>query len=434
MDRYVGEYVLVMDDDFTIHAPGHVDVASGVVSAVGDLAGVPRRDTGVAEHRLGGILMPGLVNGHAHSAMTVLRGAGEGLPLDRWLTEVIWPREARLEPDDAKVGMVVGAAEMLLAGVTTTNEMYFFPEAVVEGAVEVGIRAIVSAAVAEAPGVERFGTPREAVAEAMRLRDRYAGNDLVEMGVGPHSAYALSDDTLAELGRVSAEEGLLLHIHVAETRSEGDGITARTGKRVPQHLADLGVFAGRCSAAHCVWVDDADIAVLAGHGVGVAHCPGSNGKLASGIAPVTAMRAAGIPVGAGTDGPASNNDLDLLDEARLAVLLARLRESDAAALGVRDALRMVTSEAAAALGRPDIGALLPGHRADMIRLSLDHVAADPIIGADDVPTHLIWSASGRDVTDVWVGGRRVVSGGRLTTVDLAAARRRLREIALRIAG
>jgi len=432
-DRYLADYVLPLDDDFSIHAPGFVDVADGRVTAVGGAENAPPRPE-VRVHRLDGVLMPGLVNGHAHSAMTVLRGAGEGLPLDRWLTEVIWPREARMTPDDARAGMVVGAAEMLLGGVTTTNEMYFFADAVAEGARAVGIRSIVCAAIIEAPGVERFGTPEQVIAESLALRDRHAGEDLVEVGLGPHSAYTLGDGALREIGETAVAEGMLLHIHLAETRTEGDAVIERTGKRVPHHLAELGVFAGRASAAHCVWVDDGDIALLDEHGVGVAHCPGSNGKLASGVAPVVAMRRAGLVVGAATDGPASNNDLDLWEEARLALLYARLREGDAAVLGVEDALRMVTSEAAAALGRPDLGALVPGRRADMVRVSLDHVAYDPIETPEDVVSHLVWAGSARDVADVWVGGRQVVAERTVLTVDVAEARRELRTAARRIAG
>jgi 5-methylthioadenosine/S-adenosylhomocysteine deaminase len=174
--------------------------------------------------------------------------------------------------------------------------------------------------------------------------------------------------------------------------------------------------------------------VLAELGVGVAHCPGSNGKLASGMAPVVEMRRAGIPVGAATDGPASNNNLDLWEEARLALLYARLRERNAAALGVEDALRMITSEAAAALGRDDIGSLQPGRRADLIRVSTAHPVYDPVAEPIDLLSHLIWAGSARDVTDVWVGGHRVVDSGVPTNVDAAAARSRIREIATRLAG
>jgi 5-methylthioadenosine/S-adenosylhomocysteine deaminase len=432
IDRYVADVVLPMDEPFSVHAPGFVDVGEGRVAACGPLAAAP--PGGVREHRVGGLLMPGLVNTHAHSAMTVLRGAGEGLPLSRWLGEVIWPREGRLDEQDVRAGMVLGSAEMLLGGITTTHEMYFFPEAVAGGAAEAGIGAVVSAAIVDAPGWERFGSPEEQAAAAVELRDHWAGSGLVEIGFGPHSAYALPGEFLAEVGGLAVAEGMPVHIHVAESRTEGDPVTERTGLSVPAYLADLGLFRARTVAAHCVWLDAADITILAEHGVGVAHCPGSNGKLASGIAPVADLRRAGVPVGVATDGPASNDNLDLFEEAMLALLYARLRDLDAAVLGVEDALRMATVEAAAALGRDDLGALLPGRRADMIRVSLDHPAFEPVVEAADVVSHLVWAGSSRDVTDVWVGGERVVEAGRCRTVDLDAARTAVRAIARRIAG
>jgi 5-methylthioadenosine/S-adenosylhomocysteine deaminase len=236
------------------------------------------------------------------------------------------------------------------------------------------------------------------------------------------------------VAETAAATGMPVHIHLAETRTEGDPVTARTGRTVVAHLAGLGLFAARTTAAHCVWLTEADIALLAEHGVGVAHCPGSNGKLASGIAPVAAMRAAGLRVGLGTDGPASNDNLDLWEEARLALLYARLRDLDASALGLEDALRMATVEAAAALGRDDIGALLPGRRADMIRLSLEDVVYDPVLQPRDVLAHLVWAGPRRDVSDVWVGGRQVVEGRVCRTVDVEAARAGLRAAARRLAG
>jgi 5-methylthioadenosine/S-adenosylhomocysteine deaminase len=293
---------------------------------------------------------------------------------------------------------------------------------------------VVSAAIVDAPGWERFGTTGEQAAAAVALRDRWAGSGLVEVGFGPHSAYALPGEFLAELGDLAAAERMPVHIHVAETRTEGDPVTERTGMSVPVYLADLGLFRARTLAAHCVWLDDADIAILAGHGVGVAHCPGSNGKLASGIAPVADLRRAGVPVGIATDGPASNDNLDLFEEATLALLYARLRDLDASVLGVEDALRMVTVEAAAALGRDDLGALVAGRRADMIRVSLDHPAFEPVVEAADVVSHLVWAGSSRDVTDVWVGGERVVESGVCRSIDLDASRAAVRAVARRIAG
>ena len=431
--RYLADHVLPMDAGFSLYSPGFVDVAAGRVAAVGPPAQAPALGPGDAVQDLGGLLLPGLINCHAHTAMTVLRGAGEGLPLGRWLREVIWPREARLAPADAGAGMLVGAAEMLQGGITTSVEMYFHEAAVAEAAVAAGLRTLLFPAVAEAPGWERFGTPADMIRAALSLRRALGGENLVEVGLGPHSADTLSDAALREVAEAAAALRMPVHIHIAETRAEGEAALARTGRTVPSHLDDLGFFVSRTIAAHCVWLSSEDIARFAAQRVGVAHCPGSNGKLASGMAPVAALRRAGVAVGVGTDGPASNDNLDLWEEGRLALLYSRLREGDAAALGVEDALRMMTSDAAAALGREDLGALLPGKRADMVRVSLDDVVYDPVLESRDLLGHLIWAGSRRDVTDVWVGGRRVVEAGICRTVDLPRARAALREAAARLA-
>jgi 5-methylthioadenosine/S-adenosylhomocysteine deaminase len=377
-----------------------------------------------------GLLLPGLINGHAHSPMTILRGAGEGLPLDRWLREAIWPREARLHPEDVADGMALGAAEMLLNGVTTSNEMYFFPEAVAAGALRAGLRCVVGAAIIE--GLERFGSPAQQVDEALSLAAEVAGEDLLEVALAPHSAYAVGDAHLCSAAEAAAERDLSLHIHVAETAAEGDGVTARTGRTVPRHLFELGILEGRVLAAHCVWLNDDDIALFAETGVGAAHCPGSNGKLGSGIAPVRSMRRAGMAVAVGTDGPASNDNLDLLEEVRLALLYSRLRDHDASALTALEALGLATSEAAAALGRSDIGALVPGRWADIVHVDLDRPEYGPLAAPEAALAHLVWGGSSRDVTDVWVGGRRVVEEGRLLTMALDEARARVAAVARRV--
>ncbi len=434
IERYVADHLLPMGPDFSLHSPGFVDVAAGRVVAAGPLAQAPVPAPGDPVHRIGGLLLPGLINCHAHSAMTLLRGAGEGLPLDRWLREVIWPREARLTPDDFRRGMLVGAGEMLLGGITTSVEMYFHAAAVAEAAVAAGLRTLVFPAVVEGPGWERFGTATDMIRAAVALRESLAGADLIEVGLGPHSAYLLGEAALREVAEVAGALAMPVHLHVAETRSEGDGVLARTGQTVPAYLAGLGFFGRRTLAAHGVWLTPEDIALFAAHGVAVAHCPGSNGKLASGLAPVVALRRAGVAVGVGTDGPASNDNLDLWEEARLALLFSRLREGDAGALGVEDALRFLTSGAAAALGRDDLGALLPGRRADMVRVSLDDVVYDPVVTPRDLLGLLVWAGSRRDVTDVWVGGRRVVEAGTCRPVDLERERAGLRAAAVRLAG
>jgi 5-methylthioadenosine/S-adenosylhomocysteine deaminase len=219
IERYLADHVLPMDPGFSLYSPGFVDVSAGRVAAVGPAGEASPLGPGDAEHRLGGLLMPGLVNCHAHSAMTVLRGAGEGLPLGRWLREVIWRREAHLTPDDARLGMLVGAAEMLQGGITTSAEVYFHPGAVAEAAVRAGLRTLMFAAVAEAPGWERFGTASDMVRAALALREELAGEDLVEVGLGPHSAYTLGDGALQEVAETAVAVGMPVHIHVAETRT-----------------------------------------------------------------------------------------------------------------------------------------------------------------------------------------------------------------------
>ena len=271
---------------------------------------------------VGGLLLPGLINAHCHSPMTLLRGQGEGLPLDRWLREVIWPREARIGAEDVYWGMTLASAELLRYGVTTTVEMYFHDDALAAAVDAAGGRCVVTPGVVVAPGWERFGTWSERIEWIAGLRSRYADHPRIEVGFGPHSAYALPDEALRAVGDAARATGAPVHVHLAETEHEGDEVSARHGgASVPRVLADLGLFdVPRVLAAHGVWLSPEDVKLLAASGVAVAHCPGSNAKLASGTAGVSELLRAGVPVGLGTDGPASNNDLDLWEEMRLAAL------------------------------------------------------------------------------------------------------------------
>ena len=238
---------------------------------------------------------------------------------------------------------------------------------------------------------------------------------------------------LVDTAAAARERGALFHLHLAETAGEGDAFTAEHGGSVPQVLAETGVFDGRVLAAHSIWLSPEDVAVYAAHDVAVAHCPQSNAKLASGIAPVVDLLAAGVRVGLGTDGPASNNDLDLWEELRLAALLARLRQGDAGALPAALALDLATRGAGAAIGRPDLGVLAPGAKADMMAVSLDDPAFVPLLDDGMLVEHLVWSASSRLVTDVWVGGAQVVADGVVRTVDLERARHEVGRRAARLA-
>jgi 5-methylthioadenosine/S-adenosylhomocysteine deaminase len=421
--RYRADAVVTVDEAGSVHRPGVLDVEGGRITWVGPATGAPPR-TG-PEVVLGGLVMPGLVNTHAHTPMTLVRGAGDGLPLERWLHDVVWPREARFTDEDVHWGMLLGCQEMLRCGVTTTAEVYLRARVVAGAALEAGIRCVLAPAVFSIPGAGPEATWQHALDEAAGVHADFDGRDgRLTVGIGPHSAYALPVEGLAASARVAAELGALVQIHVAETAAEERAIRAEHGCGSPELLERLGVLDGRVLAAHSVWLDDADLDRFAEHDVAVAHCPQSNGKLGSGVARLGDLLARGIRVGLGTDGPASNDNLDLWEEMRLAPLLARGVAADPALVPTAQALRLATRGGAEALGL-ETGCLAPGRPADFIRLDLDDATFVPTVDQGDLLAHLVWAASSRLVTDVWVAGRPVVVAGRGTTVDGAEARRQV---------
>lgn len=432
--RFVADHLIPMNPEGAVHSPGVVDVEEGRVVWVGDAEDAPPITDPVTE-RVEGVLLPGMVNIHCHTPMVLLRGAGENLPVDQWLHEVMWPREARLTPEDVEVGMASGAAELLAGGVTTSMEMYFYGEAVAAGAVWAGLRCVVTAPLIEDAKLSKFGTMRDQLDQMTELAGRWEASELIQVGIGPHAVYSLSEGCLQEVAEAAAATGMLIHIHVDEQEWEVEAVRKQTGMSATAYLAKLGVLDSPTVAAHSVWISADDIAILADAGAGVAHCPCSNGKHASGIAAVAEMRAAGIPVGIATDGPASHHRLDLFEEMRMALRLARIRSRDAAALLPRDALAMVTSEAADAIGRPDLGRLAPGNPADMIAVSTTAPAFGPVIPhEDDLVSRLVWSGTPSAVHSSWVGGRRVVQDGRVLTVDVEALGKDVARRAARLAG
>ncbi len=436
--RLAAPVVLTCDTACTVLRDGVVDVgADGRIVHVGSEAAAPpvERTT-----RLPGILLPGLVNAHAHTAMTVLRGLGGDLPLLRWLTEVMWPAEAQLDADDVHAGTLAGCVEMLTAGITTSVEMYFFTDAVTSAVLEAGSRAVVTPGIIAAPGWDRLGTWQQMLDDISRRIDtgglRSGPGDRIELGYGPHAAYTLPPEALADAGAAARERGALLHTHVAESVGEDAGVRAEHGS-VPLLLEHLGVLGdgARVLAAHAVHLSADDIAVLARHGAGVAHCPASNAKLGSGTAPLLALRAAGVAVGLGTDGPASHDDLDLWTDVRLAAQLARLGAADAAALTAAEVLLLATRGGAAAIGRDDLGELRAGAWADLVHVDADGgaFAAGLDVGDGQLLANLVWGGGSRAVRDVWVAGERVVDAGAPTRVDRGAVRAALRGTARRLA-
>jgi 5-methylthioadenosine/S-adenosylhomocysteine deaminase len=433
--RYVADAVVPCDGSVPVFRPGAVEVAGDTVVRVGT-PGALRADAapGTREVPVEGALLPGFVNTHCHSPMTLFRGTGENLPLMRWLTEVLWPREAHLEPEDVYWGMTLAAAELLGFGVTTTCEMYFHEDSMTDAVVAAGSRAVITPGVLQLPGADGGSAWWDACLE--RFADfhtrRHGEAGRIEIGFAAHAAYTVALPGLVATAAAARERGALFHLHLAETEKEGDAFAAEHGGSVPEVLASAGVLDGRVLAAHSIWLSPHDLDVYVAHDVAVAHCPQSNAKLASGIAPLVDLLDRGIRVGLGTDGPASNNDLDLWEEMRLAAMLARLRQGDAAALPAAAALDLATRGAGRALGRPDLGVLAPGAKADMMAVSLDDPAFVPLLADMMLIEHLVWSASSRLVTDVWVGGEPVVVARRHLTVDVVRARHEVGRRAARL--
>jgi 5-methylthioadenosine/S-adenosylhomocysteine deaminase len=346
----------------------------------------------------------------------------------------MWPREARIRREDVGAAMRLGAAELLTNGITTTNEMYFFGDAIAAAAAEVGLRATVTEPVIEAEDFAKFGTVAAQLDRVASTRAAWEGHPLVEIGIGPHAAYSLSRSALEAVATFVAADPLPLHIHVAEQPHEGDAIRSATGLGVPAYLDEIGLLGPRTIAAHCVWMSPDDVALFADRGVKVAHCPCSNGRHASGIAPVLDLLEAGVGVGLGTDGPASHDRLDLFAEMRAATWYARLRAMDAAAMPARTVFALATSTAGDVLGRPDVGHLTAGACADFVRSDVEGPGFAPVLDAEQLLARFVWAGSPATVRDVWVGGRRVVADRRCLTVDVAAAQADVVERAHRLVG
>lgn len=355
------------------------------------------------------VLLPGLVNLHAHSAMSLMRGIADDLPLMRWLQEAIWPAESRhVSRDFVRDGTLLAAAEMLRGGITTCNEMYFHPDAAAEAFDRAGMRAVIGMTVLDFPTPYACDAD-DCLRKGLAARDAWRQHPRIGFALAPHAPYTVSDASFGRIASLADELDAVLHIHVHETRQEVDDALRHHGMRPLARLANLGLLGRNFVGVHAVHLDDADIELLQRHGCSVAHCPTSNMKLASGAAPVAALLAAGIAVGLGTDGAASNNRLDLFQEMRHASLLAKLTGADATALPAHAALRMATLHGARALGLEErIGSIEKGKEADLCAVALDSIETTPCF---DPASHLVYAAGREHVSHVWIGGEIRVNKG-----------------------
>ncbi|MFB9906677.1 amidohydrolase family protein [Allokutzneria oryzae] len=437
--RLKAPVVLPCDPDCSVLRDAVVDIdADGRIVHCGPAGDAPPLPEGAQLRELTGILLPGLVNTHAHTPMLPLRGLGGDLPLMRWLTEAIWPAEAKMIDRDSYDGMLLGSVEMLRAGVTTSVEMFFHGEQMAQAVLDTGGRMVLTPGILSAPGLERLGTWQQLAEQTTRWIDadglRFGPGERIELGYGPHSAYTLPPEAIAEISQLARDRGALMHIHVAEALQEDVKQREEHGS-VPRLLEKIGALGGRVLAAHAVHLSDTDIEIFKRHDVAVAHCPNSNAKLASGTARLLDLLGTGVRVGLGTDGPASSDDLDVWDEVRLAALLARLGTGDAAALTAPRSLLLATRGGAKAIGREDVGALEAGRWADVVHVDVDSPAFPRGTDAPDVQllSNLVWSSAASQVTDVWVAGQHVIGDHEPTRVDRAKAQAEVRRIAERIA-
>ena len=350
------------------------------------------------------VLIPGLVNAHTHAAMALMRGMSDDLPLMRWLQEHIWPAETKhVSPEFVRDGTALACAEMLRAGITCFNDMYFFPEAALEAVQAAGMRVALGLIVIDFP--TRYASdPDDYLRKGFALRDRCREDPLVSFCLAPHAPYTVSDPTFRQIATFAAELDLPVHVHLHETEHEIERSLAEHGVRPLERLNKLGLLGPGLIAVHCVHLNEQEIRLLARHGCSVAHCPSSNLKLASGFAPIEALRAAGVNLCLGTDGAASNNRLDVFTEMRTAALLAKAVARDASAMPAHAALRAATLGGARALGLgARIGSIEPGKRADLVAVALRGSELAPVY---DPVSHLVYAAGREHVTHVWVDGEQ----------------------------
>ncbi len=362
------------------------------------------------------VLIPGLINAHTHSAMTLFRGIADDLPLMVWLNEHIWPAEQRwVNPEFTADGTRLAIAEMIRGGTTCFSDMYFHPDVTAEVASESGVRVLLGLIVIDFP-TPWAATANEYFEKGAAVHDRFKHHPLIHTAFAPHAPYTVGDEGLSRIATLAEELDIPIHMHLHETRNEIDQHLEQHGVRPLQRLERLGLLSPRLIAVHMTQIDKNEYAPLKAQGVHVIHCPESNLKLASGLCPVQELLDQGVNVALGTDGAASNNDLDMLGEMRTAALLGKGLAGDPQALSARQVLRMATINGAKALAIDDItGSLMPGKAADIVAIDLNTPETRPVY---DPISQVVYSASRNQVTDVWVAGRQLLKQRELLTIDL----------------
>ena len=425
--------VLTMDEQFSIHSPGSVAITGREIVAIGDVAG--EFEPAQTVDCRGRVVMPGLVNAHTHAPMTLLRGLADDLRLDVWLMGYMMPVEREfVRPDFVALGTALACAEMIRSGTTCFADMYYFEDVVADATASAGLRALCSQTVLKFPTPDA-ASYEDALASARAFIAKWKGHPLIVPSVAPHAPYTCTAEIFRACAELAAEFDVPLHTHLAETALEVERSRAEHGMPVIPWAKKQRLFDARVLAAHCVHVDEGEIRTLHDEHAGVAHNPTSNLKLGSGVAPVAKMIDLGVNVGIGTDGAASNNDLDMFEETRLAALLAKGTSGDPTAIAARTALAMATRLGARAMHLGAItGSLEPGKRADIIVVDLDQSHATPRFSRDAnaIYSQLVYAAKSTDVVDTMCDGRWLMRDRRLLKLDEAALRSGANDMARRI--
>ncbi len=411
-----GGTVLTLDGDRSVIEDGAVAIVGERIAAVGGAAELAARYPSARTIPAAGrVVMPGLINSHTHVPMTLFRGLADDLELMEWLREVIFPAEAEhVDEEFVRWGTRLACLEMIRGGITTFVDMYYFEQVIAEEAAGCGLRAIVGETLIDFPAPDNE-TWEQAVAYARQFVEAWDGHPLVTPAIAPHAVYTVSADHLLEAHRLARELDVPLLIHLAEASAEVDQCLESTGKRPVEYVDSLGILDDRMIAAHMIWPSESEIETLAERGVGVAHCPQSNMKIATGIAPVPRLLAAGVAVGLGTDGAASNNDLDLWQEIDTAAKLHKVTSGDPTVLNAHQALELATITGARAIHMDsEIGSLEVGKRADLIVVDVSSPHQQPVYDPYSV---LTYATGASDVETVIVNGRILFESGRYLTLD-----------------
>lgn len=416
--------LITQDRNRRILHDARIAVAGGIIVSISPWEDLPPGPQGETLDLSDCIVMPGLINTHTHAAMTVFRGKSDDLPLMEWLTGHIWPAEARLTPEMIGLGTSLACAEMLYNGTTTFCDLYIFTEHAARAVKACGMRAVLGEGVFDAPNAS-YASIQQAMDKVSRLEELLGQETLLRPWLVAHSVYATGHDTLARMGRMARDTGRTLTLHCAESRPETLVCLERFGKRPMDILRERDLLGPNVLLAHCVDITPEEIALLRDTGACVAHNPRSNMKLASGMAPVQAMRQAGVTVSLGTDGAASNNALNMFQEMGAAALMGKLQTGDPTALPAPAVLDMATREAAKAIGWPEIGSIAPGKQADLIALDAKAPNFQPL---HNPVSHLAYAATGREVRLTMVAGRVLYQDGRFLSLDYGALMDQMRDV------